>query len=263
MEVQCPQCQSKFHLPDAAVRPNVKLRCSVCKHVFKYEGAPLVDAPSASMANNTPPPAAPAMAEAGPVDAGVNLDLDSSAKGEKKEKKSGGKGKIFISLLVLLLCIGGGVGVWWYMFKQPQGSTQADKTEVSENIKQLTITHLRQYYLTNEKFGGVFVIEGKVLNNSAVPKELIKVEAAIYTADKKVLVDKKQLAGTVLSRFQLEVLSKEELESFLNNEIEILTKNTNIPTGGDVPFMVIFYDPPAEMAEFGIKVFSAQDVKKN
>ncbi len=261
MEVQCPQCQSRFHLPDAVVRPNVKLRCSVCQHVFVYDGPPSADpspAVAPSSGNNAPKPAAVDVSAEG----GADLNLDSPEKGSKKEKKSGGKGKIILSILVLLLCIGGGAGVWWYMFKSPQEAAKSTSSEASESVKNLTLRGMRQYYAKNEKIGNIFVVEGKVVNGYAVPKELIEVEAAIYAANKEVLMSKKQLAGTVLSRFQLEVLGEDELESFLHNEIEILTKNTNIPPGGEVPFMVLFYDPPPEVTEFGVKVFSSKDVKK-
>ena len=97
-----------------------------------------------------------------------------------------------------------------------------------------------------------FVIEGKVVNEFPDPKELVSVEAAIYDKDKKPLATKKQLGGVQLSLFQLQVLSEKEMESFLNNKVEILTNNTNVPRGGEVPFMVLFYAPPEGIAEFEI-----------
>ena len=50
------------------------------------------------------------------------------------------------------------------------------------------------------------------------------------------------------------------MESFLNNKVEILTNNTNVPRGGEVPFMVLFYSPPAGVAEFGVRIVDARDV---
>ena len=108
--------------------------------------------------------------------------------------------------------------------------------------------------------GRVFVIEGRVVNEFPQPKELIAVEAAIYDKDKKALAVKKQLAGTQLSLFQLQVLSEKEMESFLNNKVEILTNNTNVRHGGEVPFMVLFYTPPDGVAEFGVKIVDVKDI---
>ena len=63
-----------------------------------------------------------------------------------------------------------------------------------------------------------------------------------------------------LSLFQLQVLSEKEMESFLNNKVEILTNNTNVMRGGEVPFMVLFYAPPEGVAEFGVRIVDARDV---
>ncbi len=258
MEVQCPQCQSRFHLPDAVVRPNVKLRCSVCKHVFRYEEPASSAAPQSS---------APAAAPSAVAAEGQNLDdfsLDASSPAGAEAPKVGKKmSKLLISILVLVLCAGGGAGAWWYMQQGSEGSeTVVATSQVSKSVELMTMRNVRQYYVKNEKIGDIFVVEGKVVNEFPEPKDLIEVEAAIYAANKSVLMAKKQLAGTVLSLFQLQVLGEEELESFLHSEIEILTKNTQVPKGGEVPFMVLFYNPPAEVAEFGVKILSAKDSKK-
>ena len=128
--------------------------------------------------------------------------------------------------------------------------------------RKLTMRNVRQYYVDNEKVGKVFVIEGRVVNEFPQPKELITIEAAIYDKDKKALAVKKQLGGVQLSLFQLQVLSEKEMESFLNNKVEILTNNTNVPRGGEVPFMVLFYAPPEGVAEFGVRIVDARDVSE-
>ncbi len=243
MEVQCPKCQSRFHLPDSVLRPNVKLRCSVCQNIFQYTGPTPNEAPAPSQSSDLD-----------------DFSID-NAPVKDKEKPKGKSGKIITSLLVLLMCIGGGGAVWWYMFKEPQKTTVSD-AEIAKSVEFLTMRDVRQYYVVNEKVGDIFVVEGKVLNEFPTAKELIEVEAAIYAPNKSVLMSKKQLAGTALSLFQLQVLGEDELESFLHNEIEILTKNTNVPKGGEVPFMLLFYNPPPEVAEFGVKVLTAKDAKK-
>ncbi len=255
MEVQCPQCQSRFHLPDAVVRPNVKLRCSVCQHVFRYEAPAAVASAPASQASMAPS-----------SDDGGGFNLDETVSGDAKPEKGGKKKpKLLMILLLVVVCAAGGAGGWWYMQQSgasgTSGASPEALAEISKSVELMTMRNVRQYYVKNEKIGDIFVVEGKVVNEFPVPKELIEVEAAIYAVDKTVLMAKKQLAGTALSLFQLQVLGEDELESFLHNEIEILTKNTNVPTGGEVPFMLLFYNPPANVAEFGVKILSAKDVK--
>ncbi len=292
MEVQCPQCQSKFQLPDAVVRPNVKLRCSVCQHIFRYQEPSSAGADTFSSA--APQEAPSSFAEnsfsgmeggaqqtssgshGGGNTGGGGLDdfsLDGPAPSLDKDPPEGKKkSKLFLILMILLLCAAGAGGGWWYMemYKPEaeqaaqgagQGSSLTSEDASAASVSKITMHGVRQYYVKNEKVGSIFVVEGVVTNEFPVAKDLIEVEGALYDANKAVLVSKKQWAGTTPSLFQLQVLGEEELESFLNNEIEILTKNTNVPPQGEVPFMVVFYNPPANVAEFGVRVISSKDVQ--
>jgi translation elongation factor EF-G len=58
--------------------------------------------------------------------------------------------------------------------------------------------------------------------------------------------------------FQLQVLGEQDIEQALANKIDIMATNTNVLPGGEVPFMVVFYSPPDNAAEFGVKVIDAK-----
>ena len=242
MEIVCSNCNSKFNLPDTAVRPGAKLRCSVCKTVFALPDKTPED--GAEGAHGQPPPHEP-LRMAKPV----------------RSKKI-----LLLCLLGLVILGGGGGGLWWYL----QGNagdipaTLSSSIPLAQKVEKLTMRNVRQYYVTNEKIGPISVIEGKVINGFPAPKELIEVEAALYGQDKSPLVSKKQFAGTSLSLFQLQVLGEKELEAFINNKLDVLANNTNIPPGGEVPFMVLFYNPPPTVTEFGVKIVDVRDpeVKK-
>jgi len=224
MEIKCPNCTSRFNLPDQLAKPGVKLRCSVCKTVFTYE-------PEVPLAEQGPLPDMPI-------------------------KKKLPLLKIALALVLVLACAGGG---WWY-YTTKGATKQLNEQDIAKQVELLTMRNVRQYYVDNEKVGKVFVIEGRVVNEFPQQKELITLEGAIYDTDRKPLVVKKQLGGVQLSLFQLQVLSEKEMESFLNNKVEILTNNTNVPRGGEVPFMVLFYAPPKSAAEFGVRIVDARDV---
>jgi predicted Zn finger-like uncharacterized protein len=226
MEIQCPECASKFNLPGDLARDGVKLRCSVCKTVFPY---------SAPGTKTIEQPSMPAQ------------------KGGDKTKS--GRKTLLAALLLALSLAGGLLGYFWYNRQTPAPPPE----DSAQKIARLTMRNVRQYYVDNEKVGKVMVIEGKVVNEFSRPKALIAVEAAIYDKDKKALSVKKQMAGTQLSLFQLQVLSEKEMESFLNNKIEILSNNINVPQGGEVSFMVLFYAPPPGVAEFGVRIVDVQD----
>ncbi len=228
MQVKCPQCSSRFNLPEALAKPGAKMRCSVCKTVFSFAQEP---EKAASVKKEHP--------------------------AAMQARSSGGRGKLWLAVALVLACLGG--GAYWY-FDARQLKAPPIEQDLAKKIELLTMRNVRQYYVDNEKVGKVFVIEGRVVNEFPQPKELIAVEAAIYGKDKKPLATKTQLAGTQLSLFQLQVLSEKEMESFLNNKVEILSNNTNVQHGGEVPFMVLFYAPPQGVAEFGVKIVSVQDM---
>ncbi len=237
MEITCPSCSSRFNLPDGVAKPGAKLRCSVCKSVFPLN-----------------PPDSAAAGDLG--------DAFSSPKGRKqalKEKFSWKK--MMIALLVIMVLVGGAGGAYWFMRKDAATKGMPGGVSLAQKVEKLTMRNVRQYYVNNEKVGQLFVIEGRVVNGFPSVKELVQVEGSLYGVDKKALVSKVVHAGTSLSLFQLQVLGEKELESFLNNKIEILTNNTNIQPGGEVPFMIVFYNPPQGVAEFGVKIVDVRDPK--
>ncbi|MDR2573901.1 MAG: zinc-ribbon domain-containing protein [Desulfovibrio sp.] len=229
MEIQCPKCASRFNLPDGVARDGVKLRCSVCTTVFPYT------APSPEISGQAAEPA------------------------KKTATATKFPRKLAPLLLLLALCVTGGfAGYFW----RSQLTPPVPSEDIAQKVARLTMRNVRQYYVDNEKVGRIMVIEGKVVNEFPQPKALIAVEGAIYDKDKKPLSVKKQTAGTQLSLFQLQVLSEKEMESFLNNKIEILSNNINVPQGGEVPFMVLFYATPPGVAEFGVRITDVQDAEK-
>ncbi|MDE5832002.1 MAG: zinc-ribbon domain-containing protein [Desulfovibrio sp.] len=222
MRISCPQCASKFNLPDKLAKPGAKLRCAVCKNVFQLPGDKPEEQPLSMPAR----------------------------------KKSGALKWTLVACCLLLLAAAGGAGWYYFLRTSPPPPLQE---ETAKKVELLTMRNVRQYNLLNDKIGKIFVIEGKVVNEFPEPKEFIELEGAIYDNERKPIEAKRQLAGSQLSLFQLQVLSEKEMESFLNNKMEILANNTNVPPGGEVPFMILFYDPPENVSEFGVKIVDARD----
>ncbi len=249
MEIQCPQCSSRFTLPDS-VKEGAKLRCSVCSTVFPLQkNAPEPEpepepapAPQQETLQMTPPPA---------------KDTKPAMPDQDKKKK-----KLLLiagSALLFLLCLAGAL-IWQFVGKGSSDEQALSEADLANKVRLITMKNVRQYIVDNEKIGKVFVIEGKAVNEFPEPKELIAVEGAIYGKDKRVIATKQQRCGTQLSLFQLQVLSEKEMDSFLNNKMEILTNNINLKQGAEVPFMVLFYAPPEDVAEFGVRIVDVKDV---
>jgi predicted Zn finger-like uncharacterized protein len=189
---------------------------------------------------------------------------------EKPLKEKGSRQKVV--LIILILAILGGGAYFAYTYKDmimgliggeeeivEEEETAEPVSTPQDQVKNISLANVRQYYVQNEKVGQVFVIEGKAVNNFAVPKELIKVEAILFDDTGAELVSKEVMAGNTVTLFQLQVLSRAELEAALASEVGILSANTNIQPGGAVPFMIVMFNPPENVAEYAVKVTEAKE----
>ena len=143
--------------------------------------------------------------------------------------------------------------------KPAPAADAAKKPEETAKVKDIMLQNVRQYYVSNEKAGQLFVIEGKAVNNFKTPKEMIKIEATLFDEKGGSLATQEELAGNTVSLFQLQVMTRDELKNALTSQVGVLTNNTNIAPGGETPFMVVFFDPPEAVKEFGVKVVDAKD----
>ncbi|WP_461210550.1 DUF3426 domain-containing protein [Desulfocurvus sp. DL9XJH121] len=293
MIVECPSCTSTFNLPDELVpEAGRKVKCSVCEHVFEVFpdngdgedldlspapggggidededdelGGALDEAFSLADADDDEDDSLAGGSDSGGEGLpGLDLDLDKPAK-----KKSGGKGKLvgIILAVVVLLAATGGAGVYFLapglLGLGPAAEEKAKTAPLSmaEQVRNIYLEGIRQYYVENDKAGRIFVVEGKAVNQFDKPKELVEVEANLYDAENKVLDTVRLMCGNTLSLFQLQVLSREEIEKGLADEAGIGANNVNLQPGQNVPFMVVFFNPSDSVAEFNVSVVAARDV---
>ncbi len=252
MIVTCPNCTTRFNLPDEAAVPGAQLRCSVCKHVFKLPGEKKTT-PEDSFNR--------ALLSLGTQDDAFDADYDEQPLNEPEKRKIRVPKGLLITLALLVLIVGGTYLVWNHtplVDRAKQLMVAEPESDPTELVRLIALRGVRQYNINNEKIGNISVIEGKTVNGFPEPRELIRIEASLYDAAGNALLSKQQLAGTAVSLFQLQVLGDQELEQALANKIDILTNNTNVPPGGEVPFMVVFYNPPDNAAEFGVKIVDAR-----
>jgi len=208
-------------------------------------------------------------------DVGLGFDLD----GGSKKEKAGGKDKkklLVIAAVIVLLLAGGGAGVWFFapglLPFGPGGDTMAENATApggegvaaqdqaqDEAVRDIVLDKVRQYYVDNDKLGRIFVIEGVAVNGFDKSKELITVRARLLDDAENVLDSRELMAGNTLSLFQLQVFDKPDFEQALADKTGIASRNTNVDPGGEVPFMIVFYEPPDAVREFVVDVVSVKD----
>jgi predicted Zn finger-like uncharacterized protein len=268
MHITCPNCSTKFSLPDEMFKDGAQARCTVCDEVF-----PLIQPTEHNVevelqeeiSFSESPEMEEAIAPEGGLDALIG-DEGTFGLGEPKKKEENKSGKGCLIFFLILLLLGGACAGAWFLapdlvksFLPTEEKAQNVSATAANDVSRISLKNISQYYITNEKIGQIFVIEGDAENRFGVPKELIKVEATLYDANNVSIASQQQLGGSGVSLFQLQVLAKEELADALNNKVEILTNNTNVMPTKSVHFMVVFYDPPKGVAEFGVKVVEAKN----
>lgn len=178
-----------------------------------------------------------------------------------KRRKSGRKGLLAGLVLVLLLLAGAGV----YFLQpgllglKPAASFAPDQSEpaVREGAAQIALENVRQYFVPNEKEGQLFIIEGKAVNRFPEARELIRLKASLYDKQGTEVASQEFMCGNVVSLYQLQVSSRQDIEQALAAKVGILTNNTNIQPGASVPFMVVFFKAPESVEEFGLEVIQS------
>ncbi len=273
MIVACPSCETKFNVPDDKYAPGRKARCSSCGHVFALPEldaipdiadltapqAPPV-APSAPVAAE-PPAAEPAAAEGNyPFEEPDDVVLPPSGASSRPAKIK--RLALAIAVVCLAVLLGYGGYKVFSSFRKPVAPVGPTAGEIAQQelVKNLALENVRQYIVNNnEKAGRMVVVEGRVVNNFKTPKEWIKLEVTLYDDKGKALASREQYCGVSLSLFQLQILSKKELEEALNNRVDVLANNTNVQPGQKVPFLTIFFAPPESTYEFGVKIVDVKD----
>jgi predicted Zn finger-like uncharacterized protein len=122
----------------------------------------------------------------------------------------------------------------------------------------LTVGDLSGY---DEKIGEtpLFIIEGKVKNQSKFTKKHIKIRVVIFDQDKLKVAEKEAICGRVIRRGEL----KKQPVEFFKGEMVIKpqTKQEMVtPSGKATPFMVIFKDPPIQAKEFKVEIVEAPNL---
>jgi predicted Zn finger-like uncharacterized protein len=102
----------------------------------------------------------------------------------------------------------------------------------------------------------LYIIEGKVDNQSHKTKKLIKVKVVIFDQNRMKVTEKETLCGRTIGRGELKNLPSD----FFSGEMIIQPKTEKemiAPSGKVVPFMIVFKDLPGQAKEFKVEIVEA------
>lgn len=174
----------------------------------------------------------------------------------------------FIILVILILFVFGSFYLWtesgtsgkvYSLLEYPiQMATHLWEQIWGSEKEGLIVRDLNRY---DEKIGEIplFVIEGKVNNQSRFTKKHIKIKVAIFDQKKTKLAEKETPCGRSIGREELKNLP----EAFFKGEMVIrpkLDKDMIIPPGKAVPFMVVFKNLSVQAKEFQVEIVEAPNL---
>jgi predicted Zn finger-like uncharacterized protein len=184
----------------------------------------------------------------------------------RKERR--GPSLLFVILVILILFVFGFFYLW-----TKSGTSRTPYSLLEYPIQKVTdlwgqiwgsekegliVRDLNGY---DEKIGEVplFVIEGKVNNQSRFTKKHIKIKVAIFDQKKAKLAEKETVCGRIISREELKTLP----EAFFKGEMVIRPKTEKemiTPPGKAIPFMVVFKNLSTQAKEFQVEIVEAPNL---
>lgn len=175
---------------------------------------------------------------------------------------------VFLLIIFLVLMVLGGFFLWTEFGSKETVTTYLEYPvqkakalwDQMLGVKQegLVVGDLNRY---DEKVGDFFlsVIEGKVKNQSQSARKYIKIRVEIFDQHKDKITEKETLCGLNIGLDGLKSLPPE----FFKGEMLIQPqqpKDMVIPTGKEVPFMVVFKDLTSQAREFKVDIIEAPNL---
>jgi len=183
-------------------------------------------------------------------------------------KKKRGPSLFFALVLIVLILIFGGFYLLTELESGGKFSPYLEKpiqkiTELWESVwgtqrEGLVVKDLDGY---EEKVGDVplFVIEGKVDNQSRFNKKFIKMRVAILDQNRLKVAEKETFCGQVISREELKKLPP----AFFKGDIDLkplAEADRVVSSGKGAPFIVVFKDLSSQAKEFKVEIAEAPNL---
>jgi len=180
----------------------------------------------------------------------------------ERPKEKGRPRILLISLSIILFIIVAFVIVFFYFpgilpdSIYSVGSTKQESA-VDAGVNKLDFEPVIGSFITSEKAGRLYIIEGSVINIDQKARNHILLKGSLLDEQGAPLAQETAYAGNSLSDEQLNTLSIDEIKQIMKNKAGANNNNVDIKPGESVPFMIIFSDLPEGMSEFALEAVSS------
>ncbi|MDO9530082.1 MAG: DUF3426 domain-containing protein [Syntrophales bacterium] len=190
----------------------------------------------------------------------VDTEMEGDKEREKTKKHLWAPGKVLAYIVIVILVLG---GVYMYLFPQMgkevldqvsryMSTDTPEKKDKSIDVKvgSVNFVDVKERLIKNFILGDILVIQGTVVNKYEHSISKVKVRGKILNAAKEVLDEVEFYCGNLLTDEELGHLTGKEIAEELSIQIGSDISNDNIAPEGEIPFMIVFTNPPKEAVEF-------------
>ncbi len=116
------------------------------------------------------------------------------------------------------------------------------------------LSDINGYFVTRDKNTRIFVIEGKATNRFKSPCSFLQVNGTLFDEKGETAAQESSYCGNVLSLKELQTYSPKAISERLSNAYGTTLSNLNLEPDQSLPFMLVFFDPPANVSEYSVQV---------
>lgn len=169
---------------------------------------------------------------------------------EESQKKAVSEGrrsflKIIASIIVICAAAAVPVRYLWINYKTAETG-------------EIALADISGYYTQNAEAGNLFVVTGRVVNNTNKARSFFQIKGTLFGKNGETLLQKEVYCGNIFSSKEIATLPKDKIEADLRNRAGGSLSNVNLLPGKAVPFIIVFFDLPKDLAEFSVEVSGSQ-----
>ena len=172
-----------------------------------------------------------------------------------------GRPSIVLLILLFVTLAGGGAYLAFTAGGQETLRTVVSAMEsfwlgVRDPARPYKVENLFGYYEKGENAGQLFVVKGVVTNQGRTKKSGIRIRAELLGGNHQTIAEKTVYAGNVIPG--LGPMERGAIEAAMANRFGDRLINVDVEQGKSVPFMVVFFDPPAGIEEYRLEALDGE-----
>jgi predicted Zn finger-like uncharacterized protein len=188
----------------------------------------------------------------------LETDVDDAEAIVSKKRQGRSRMPILVASIIILIILIGISSAKIYSFFR--GSSERQESS-DPGVARLKFRAPTGTFIESDTAGQLYVIKGMVINDYPEPRSYILIKGSIQDDTGKTVKIDTAYAGNSFSEKEIKVKSIAELKEAQKNRLGHEKTNVNIPSGGTIPFMIIFDKLPENMAEFTVEAVSSDPEK--